>query len=96
MVTLKLGRLVGSAPRGGFAGGASASAVSSPALLWGGRRFFFSRPLWVGCRFFLPGPLWGGRRFSLPSPIWGWDRSLGEHADVLGGALLCSRARGGS
>jgi len=35
-----IGRLFGFAPRGGFAGGASTSAVSSPAPLWGGCRFF--------------------------------------------------------
>jgi len=46
MVTPALGRLVGSAPRGGFAGGASTSAVSSPSPLWGGRRFFVSSPIW--------------------------------------------------
>ena len=37
MVTQELVRLVGSAPRGCFAGGASAPAVSSPAPLWDGR-----------------------------------------------------------
>jgi len=46
MVTPALGRLVGSAPTGGFAGGASTSAVSFPAPLWGGRRFFISSPVW--------------------------------------------------
>jgi len=82
MVTPELVRLLGSAPRGCFAGGASASAVSSPAPLcdgrwffsrplWGGRRFFLPRPLWGGRRFFSQSPLKGGRRFFLSSPIWG-------------------------
>jgi len=71
MVTSALGHLVGSAPRSGFSGGASASAVSSPAPLRGARRFLLSRPLWGGRRFFLSSPLWGGRRFFLSSPIWG-------------------------
>ena len=70
MVTPEHVRFFGSAPRGCLAGGASASAVSSPAPLWGGH-WSFPRLLWDGRRFILPCPFWGACRFFLPSPLWG-------------------------
>jgi len=48
MVTSALGRLVGSAPRSGFADGASASALSSLSPIWGGRRSSSQGPYGAG------------------------------------------------